>query len=95
MDKKDRELDWRFWNSLKIFDIVINDYKKRKPDGQGDEFIKFLESAREAFTDVHEQWRKNIGNPVVLDARVLAKFLRDVADGVEREAKPYGASTDW
>lgn len=89
MNEKDKQLDWRFWNSVKIFDIVINDYKKRDVTGQGKDFIKFLESAREAFTDVYEQWRKNIGNPVVLDATLLAKFLRDVADGVEREAKPY------
>lgn len=89
MNEKDKDLDLRFWNSLKIFELVINDYKKRNPNGQGDEFIKLLESARDAFSDVHEQWRKRVGNPVVLNATLLAKFLRDVADGIEREAKPY------
>ena len=89
MDKKDKELDRRFWNSLRILELVIKDYKKRNINGQGDDFIKFLESARDDFTDVYEQWRKRIGNPVVLDATLLAKFLRDVADDIERKTTPY------
>lgn len=89
MDKKDRELDSRFWNSLQIFELVIKDYKSRNINGQSDEFIKILESARDAFSDLYEQWRKRIGNPVVLDATLLAKFLRDVADDIERKATPY------
>ena len=89
MTKEDKELDHRFWCSLNIFEMVIKDYKKRNDYERGNDFIKFLESAHEAFCDVHEQWRHKIGTPSVINANVTAKILREIADDIERDHKHF------
>lgn len=88
-------LDNRFWHSLSIFDVVITDYKERDTKNQDDEFIKMLESAREDFCNVHEQWQKKCDASPILNASLLAKFLRDVADDIEREANPHLIQSHW
>ena len=86
MTEAEKELDRRFYCSIGILNTEIEVVRNDKPDNSDCNVAtvaKILENARDIFLEVHEEWRKHIGDPILDTRGIIGKKLRQLADNIE------------
>ena len=85
MTPEQQELNRKFHCAITTLNIAIPRFWTE--DDEPTDASKMLEAARDAFVELHEDWRRHIGEPVTISPSVIARELRQLAAKIESEAE--------